>query len=156
MTTAIRRQYIYLPKRGNITTGSRNIHISRSSLSILSGNIRLRLSSLNNLSDNIRRRLSSRVSNILSSRTVINTLLSSPTAAVNILLKATHITISRIMAPHTADSLITATRAEKDRADVNITTISRPDAVPISRDQKRKRRRKNAAAEFQDFSQDCC
>ncbi len=145
MTTAIRRQYIYLPKRGNITTGSRNIHISRSSLSILSGNIRLRLSSLNNLSDNIRRRLSSRVSNILSSRTVINTL-----------LKATHITISRIMATHTADSLITATRAEKDRADVNITTISRPDAVPISRDQKRKRRRKNAAAEFQDFSQDCC
>lgn len=138
MTTAIRRQYIYLPKRGNITTGSRNIHISRSSLSILIGNIRLRLSSLNNLSDNIRRRLSS------------------PTAAVNILLRATHITISRIMATHTADSLITATRAEKDRADVNITTISRPDAVPISRDQKRKRRRKNAAAEFQDFSQDCC
>lgn len=130
MTTAIRRQYIFLPKHGNITIGSRSI---RSRLSSHENNIRLLRLSSRMTTVNIRRR---------------------HTAADNILRRAAPITISSniITMISITDNRITAIRAEKDRAVGDITTIRPQDAAPISQDKKRKRRRKNVAAEFQKFS----
>lgn len=126
MTTAIRRQYIFLPRHGNITIGSRSIRSSHDS------NIRLL-------------RLSSRM-------TTVNIRLRHTTAD-NILRRATPITIGSniITMISITGNRIMAIRAEKDRAVGDITTISPQDADPISQDKKRKRRRKNTAVEFQKF-----
>lgn len=123
MTTAIRRQYIFLLKHGDITTISR--------LSSPDSNIRLL-------------RLSSRMTTVNIRR---------HTAADNILHRAIPITISSIITMISIkDNRITAIRAEKNHAGGDITTIRPQDAVPISQDAKIKRKRKSAAVEFQKFS----